>query len=100
MRRERFTYIAPTHFGIFDDPDWQLAAVESDLDAAERWLETVMPANPPIEDLRRQFTDWMYQQGLQQGLSADVVRAYELADPPGMSADGLQRYWRKVKIAS
>jgi glyoxylase-like metal-dependent hydrolase (beta-lactamase superfamily II) len=100
LRRERFTHIAPTHFDIFDDPDWQLGAVERDLDAAERWLETVMPANPPIEDLRQQFTDWMYQQGLRQGLSADAVRAYELADPPGMSADGLQRYWRKVKMAS
>jgi len=27
-----------------------------------------------------------------------VAKAYELANPPGMSADGLQRYWKKVRV--
>jgi hypothetical protein len=31
------------------------------------------------------------------GLSEDVLVAYSLANPPGMSADGLLRYWKKVK---
>ena len=100
LRREKFSRIAPTHFGIYDDPAWQLRAVERDLDASEKWLESVMPSDPPIEDLRRQFTDWMNEQGLEQGLSAEVVKAYELANPPGMSADGLQRYWKKVRLAT
>jgi hypothetical protein len=30
------------------------------------------------------------------GLDEEVAEAYELANPPGMSADGLQRYWKKV----
>ena len=100
MRRERFSRIAPTHFGVYNDPEWQLSAVERDLDATERWLEQVMPKDPAIEDLRRQFTAWMNEQGQEQGLSADVARAYELANPPGMSADGLQRYWKKVRMAA
>jgi hypothetical protein len=33
------------------------------------------------------------------GLTEDVVRAYELANPLGMSADGLLRYWNKVRNA-
>ncbi len=99
LRREKFSRIAPTHFGIYEDPEWQLRAVERDLDTTERWLEQVMPKDPPIQDLRAQFTNWMNEQGLEQGLSADVVRAYELANPPGMSADGLQRYWKKVRMA-
>jgi hypothetical protein len=32
-------------------------------------------------------------------LSEDVVKAFGLANPPGMSADGLMRYWKKVKNA-
>ncbi len=100
LQRERFSRIAPTHFGIYDDPEWQLSAVQRDLEATERWLEQVMPQDPPIERLRQEFTDWMNQQGVQQGLSRDVVRAYELANPPGMSADGLQRYWKKVRMAA
>ena len=100
LRRERFTRIAPTHFGIYDDPAWQLDAVERDIDSTERWLETVMPSDPSVEQLRQEFGDWMNRQGVQQGLSADVVRSYELANPPGMSADGLQRYWKKVRMAA
>jgi glyoxylase-like metal-dependent hydrolase (beta-lactamase superfamily II) len=99
LKKVNFKKIAPTHFGIFDDPEWQLKVVEKDLDEAERWLEKMMPARPEIELFRQQFTDWMNEQGLQQGLSKDVVRAYELANPPGMSADGLQRYWNKYRTS-
>jgi hypothetical protein len=28
-----------------------------------------------------------------------VVKAYDLANPLGMSADGLHRYWKKVRMA-
>jgi glyoxylase-like metal-dependent hydrolase (beta-lactamase superfamily II) len=99
LKKEKFKRIAPTHFGIFDDPVWQLKAVEKDLDEAERWLEEVMPAQPEIEILRHQFVDWMNEQGRQHGLNAEVVKAYELANPPGMSADGLQRYWKKYRTS-
>lgn len=99
LKKEKFKRIAPTHFGFFDDPKWQLEAVERDLDEAEHWLEGIMPARPDIEELRRRFTDWMSKQGLEQGLTAEVARAYELANPPGMSADGLMRYWNKYRAS-
>jgi glyoxylase-like metal-dependent hydrolase (beta-lactamase superfamily II) len=97
LKKEKFKRIAPTHFGIFADPVWQLKAVERDLVEAERWLEGTMPIRPEIEVLRRKFADWMNEQGRKQGLTAEVVRAYELANPPGMSADGLLRYWNKYR---
>ncbi len=100
LRQQRFARIAPTHFDIYEDPEWQLRALERELDATEAWLEQNMPGDPPIEELRQRFGDWMNQQGLEQGLSPEAVRAYELANPPGMSADGLQRYWRKVRMAA
>jgi glyoxylase-like metal-dependent hydrolase (beta-lactamase superfamily II) len=99
MKREKFARIAPTHFGIFDDPEWQLRAVERELDESERWLERAMPDKPQIEVLRWQFANWVNEQGRRQGLSAGVVKAYELANPPGMSADGLQRYWNKFRTS-
>ena len=98
LRKQKFARIAPTHFGIYDDPEWQLREVEKNLDAAERWLEQTMPSDPPVDELRASFTAWMEAQAREQGLSADVIRAYELANPIGMSADGLQRYWKKVRI--
>ncbi len=99
LRQQKFTRIAPTHFGMFDDPEWQLREVEQGLDAAERWLEQVMPADPPVEELRARFTEWMEAQGREQGLDPEVIKSYGLANPLGMSADGLMRYWKKVRMA-
>jgi glyoxylase-like metal-dependent hydrolase (beta-lactamase superfamily II) len=99
LRKEKIVRIAPTHFGIFDDPEWQLREVEKDLDAAEKWLETVMPFNPSVDELRVQFLDWMGEQGRALGLDGGVVKAYDLANPLGISAEGLLRYWKKVRMA-
>ena len=102
LRALNFSRIAPTHFGIYDDPAWQLREVEKGLHDAERWIDKMMveDPNPPIEALRESFTTWMVEQGAAFGLSEDVVKAYGLANPPGMSADGLLRYWKKVKNVS
>ena len=101
LRHEKFARIAPTHFGIYEDPGWQLREVDKGLDDAERWLEKMLAEDPspPIEALRESFTSWMIDQGTAFGLSKDVLDAYGLANPPGMSADGLLRYWKKVKMA-
>jgi len=99
LRKEKFNIIAPTHFGIFSDVAWHLNEVDKGLDSAYRWLEDVMPATPPIEELRRSYTEWIMKEGEKIGLDEDVVRVYELANPLGMSADGLLRYWNKVRKA-
>ena len=99
LRKEKFTRIAPTHFGIFDDPEWHLNEVEKSLDAAEGWLEKVMPSAPQMDEMKQMFGEWMAEQSRQQGLSAEAVKAYELANPLGMSVDGLLRYWKKVRMA-
>jgi glyoxylase-like metal-dependent hydrolase (beta-lactamase superfamily II) len=97
LRREKFKTIAPTHFGMFDDVEWHLNEVDKGLNTASRWLEEVMPAAPPIEELRQSYTNWIMGEGEKVGLTEDVVRAYEVANPLGMSADGLLRYWKKVR---
>ena len=99
IRELKFTHIAPTHFGIFDDPTWHLGEVEKGLDAAERWMDATMPGNLPDEELRASFTEWMEAEGREQGLSPEVVKSYQLANPLGMSADGLARYWKKTRMA-
>jgi len=100
LRSEKFGRIAPTHFGIFDDPEWQLDELEKSLNATSRWLDEVMPTDPPIEELRQMFSDWMDEQAQESGLNEMVTKAYEVANPVGMSADGLQRYWKKYRQAN
>jgi len=100
LRALKSTRIAPTHFGIFDDPEWQFDQVEQGLDSALRWLEaTLADQEMPIDELRASFTDWTMKEGEQIGLSDEVVNAYTVANPPGMSADGLLRYWKKFHSA-
>jgi glyoxylase-like metal-dependent hydrolase (beta-lactamase superfamily II) len=98
LRQVKFNRIAPTHFGIFDDPEWQLNELEKGLDAVSRWLDDVMPSDPSIEELRQEFSGWMDEQALAFGLSDTVKKVYEVANPVGMSADGLQRYWKKFRM--
>ncbi|MCI0554035.1 MAG: MBL fold metallo-hydrolase, partial [Anaerolineae bacterium] len=97
LRALKPAHLAPTHFGIYDDVDWQLNEVEKGLDSAARWLEKVMANEPPVEELRESFTRWVLEEGKSVGLSEEVVNVYELANPLGMSADGLLRYWKKVR---
>ncbi|MBC7875543.1 MAG: MBL fold metallo-hydrolase [Anaerolineales bacterium] len=99
LRELKFTKIAPTHFGIFDDAQWHLSELERNINETEKWLEEIMPADPSLDELREKFSAWMQEQSLTQNLSGDVIKAYSLANPLGMSADGLMRYWKKVKMA-
>ncbi len=100
LRALKFSRIAPTHFGIFDDVDWHLTELQKNLDQAEQWLEAIMPADPPVDELREKFSAWMEGQAQSKNLSDEVVKAYTLANPLGMGADGLMRYWKKFRTAS
>lgn len=97
LRKQNMKWIAPTHFGMFDDVAWHLEEVDKGLNSASRWLEESMPSAPSIEEMRQSYTDWIVNEGKRNGLDEEVVRAYELANPLGMSADGLLRYWTKVR---
>ena len=100
LRQEKFNHIAPTHFGVYSDVTWHLNEVENGLDNASRWLEEIMPSAPSIEEMRQRYTDWVMKEGERVGLDEEIVQAYELANPLGMSADGLLRYWKKVRNPS
>lgn len=95
LGQEKFARIAPTHFGIFSDPDWHLAALAKALDEIEAWINSVMPANPPVEEINEKFLSWTRQRSLAEGLAPDLLDIYEAANPSWMSAHGIERYWRK-----
>ena len=99
LRGMDFAHIAPTQYGMFDDVQWHLDTLDETLAAMEKWLETVMARDPSIEQLREEFTLWMDEESKAKNLSEDVVRAYSLSNPVAMSADGLMRYWKKVRSA-
>lgn len=99
LKALNFSRIAPTHYGMYDDVQWHLDKLDKTLAGMEQWLETVMVNDPSIEELRQEFTMWMEEESRAENLSEDTVRAYSLSNPVGMSADGLMRYWKKVRSA-
>jgi glyoxylase-like metal-dependent hydrolase (beta-lactamase superfamily II) len=98
LRREEFTRIAPTHFGIYEDAEWHLHSLEKALDDVDEWIDHVMPSNLSLEDLRREFIAWNEQMSREQGLDKMQVSLHEAANPSFMSADGIRRYWLKIRL--
>lgn len=92
--------IAPTHFGMFENASAHLTRALQQLDELEGWLEATMADDPPIEVLRSRYLSWLLGRERDLGISNGVQAAYELAAPAHLSADGLFRYWHKVRMAS
>lgn len=100
MQAEEIRAVAPTHFGIYYDGKAHLAGLEQGLRRIESWMEVTMPEDLPIDQLRERYIAWEQQDGVAQGLSQYTLRDYETANPSFMSADGIQRYWKKFRTGS
>ncbi len=100
LQAEAITHIAPTHFGIFSDPESHLAALLKGLERIERWMQAVMPADPPLEELRQKYVRWENENATAQAAGDKGLHDYETADPSFMSADGIYRYWKKFHAGS
>jgi glyoxylase-like metal-dependent hydrolase (beta-lactamase superfamily II) len=100
LREAKFKRIAPTHFGIYDDVEWHLKAIEDELDQVEAWLEAVMANDPTIEQLREQLSAWLDSRASAEGFRADWSIANAASNPAFMSAMGMHRYWKKYRINS
>jgi glyoxylase-like metal-dependent hydrolase (beta-lactamase superfamily II) len=98
LRGEKFSRIAPTHFGIYEDAGWHLQALENVLVEVDKWIDRVMPSNHLLEDLRMEFIKWNEQMSREQGLKEMQVSLHEAANPSFMSADGIWRYWHKIRL--
>lgn len=95
LQQETITWIAPTHFGIHNDPEWHLNTLINHLDEIEKWIDVVMPANPTTEELHEQIMKWTRNRSQTDGLDQKYSEAYETVSSSWMSTTGIQRYWRK-----
>jgi glyoxylase-like metal-dependent hydrolase (beta-lactamase superfamily II) len=95
LKAEQISKIAPTHFGIFEDVEWHLDQMLIELDMIEEWMASILPRGLEIEALRKEFLDWVRTRSQQLGLERSTMDALEKANPSGMSADGIKRYWDK-----
>lgn len=97
LSQEEILFIAPTHFGVFSDPDWHLENLAKTLNEVEVWIEATLPSEPSIEEINEKYSLWTRQRALNGGLTPEQLTAYEAAMPSWMSGYGMQRYWRKYR---
>jgi len=48
-----------------------------------------------MSELREEFVQWSSNQAKKLGVTEESLDVFELANPSGMSADGIKRYWEK-----
>jgi glyoxylase-like metal-dependent hydrolase (beta-lactamase superfamily II) len=97
FERGSFKRIAPTHFGIYEDAAWHLNEISQGLEEVDAWMKDVMPSDPEIDQLRHKFSAWTEEVSMKKGLDPRLLNVQEAANPAFMSADGIQRYWRKFR---
>ena len=97
LRNEDIRAIAPTHFGIHEDVEWHLDAIEHTLNKLDDWMDETMPEDPTREEVRLKFSDWVNRQAVDAGINAEMIHVLDVAISSQMSADGLYRYWYKVR---
>jgi hypothetical protein len=74
-----------------------MSALMKALEEIEDWMQTIMPGDPDIEQLKSAITEWARQRSIEDGAESAIIDSYETANPSWMSAYGIQRYWRKYR---
>ena len=95
LAAEEFSFIAPTHFGIYNDVDKHLFNVSKKLELTEQWVKEIMGTTTTQEELNVEFLNWTKEKYQKDGLSEHQIRAFETANPSWMSSLGIYRYWQK-----
>lgn len=97
LKNESFQTIAPTHFGLFSDPEWHLQAVETSLNEVDHWLQDTPFGQLSLDEINTQFLAWTRQRSTDAGVDPATLDVYEAANPSWMSSQGILRYWQKYR---
>jgi glyoxylase-like metal-dependent hydrolase (beta-lactamase superfamily II) len=95
--REDFSFIAPTHYGIYNDTSLHLHLLKENLKVTDKWITNLLPSHPTAEKLDLKFNQWIQSSSDKDGLTQEQIQAYETVNPSWMSVLGIQRYWQKFR---
>jgi len=88
------SYLAPTHFGLYEDVDPHLDRLDRQIDEAEDWAERVLPTVLDDDsDLEDATVSWLRGLAAAHGVDEETWTLYETANPSWMAALGLKRFW-------
>jgi glyoxylase-like metal-dependent hydrolase (beta-lactamase superfamily II) len=95
FEQENTRAIAPTHFGVFNDPDQHLARLDKALTELEEFIKTTLPTSPSEGQLLQEFDAWQHKRFTRGGDDPMVEQVYSTVNPIQLSVSGIQRYWSK-----
>ncbi len=90
-------WIAPTHFGLYDDAHWHLEKFARTLDAIEPWTAREMTHAPTQQQFREKYVAFLNELARADGYTLSQITAYDDAAGGGALADGIYRYWKKYR---
>lgn len=93
-----FHKIAVTHFGIFEDAGLHLQTLARLLDELDEWIDQNFSKDLSIDELHDLLLTETREKARQAGFSTDEIHAMEAANPSLMSAQGIHRYWNKIRL--
>jgi glyoxylase-like metal-dependent hydrolase (beta-lactamase superfamily II) len=95
MKAAHPALVYPTHFGIKRDGPAHFDSLEENLHHIAQWMRGELATGIAEEALVPRFQAYLQDLLAGNGLSAEAIQEYEIADPAFMSVYGLARYWRK-----
>ena len=90
-------YIAPTHFGLYDDPQTHIENLENALQDIQAWIESSITGEDTVDSITEKFLFWTRERSTEAGINDLQLNKYEAANPSWMSPAGIYRYLRKKK---
>ncbi len=99
MRGTHSKWIAPTHFGLYENAGAHLDTLERSLDAIETWTAQEMAHAPTPELFRAHYAQLLDALARADGEDANAAARYADAASPSITADGVYRWWKKYRAA-
>lgn len=94
LKKQNPEFLYLTHFGIVDNPQKHLTALEATLDKWANWMKPYFAAQTPPREIIPKLTEYTGSQLREAGVSEEDIQRYEKANPSYMSVSGLLRYWK------
>lgn len=100
LRAENLKWVAPTHFGLYDDAAWHLEKMERTLDAVENFTAREMANAPTQEQFREKYVQLLHDLVRADGYDDAQIAQFDDAAGGGALADGVYRYWKKFRASA
>jgi hypothetical protein len=95
MREARFRQLYLTHFGTVDDVEEHWTEVEELLRVGTERIGRAIAGGEGREEILSNYTQHEDERLLADDVDEEGRKLYASVGPPGMSVDGIMRYWRK-----